>query len=194
MKRWFENLLVLLVAILVLFPAVLKESDALESANYNSEANMKASISEVQSYLSSQYSSTKSNKYKGTATVKTSSQSDIGLVLTNIDQETMTVKWNNSHTNSYKIEGSCGLVALDIMIQKYMTVPTGKLPNSDTKYGVFSKLVDYAFDSGIFDDNGKASGTTLDEQKKIANYYMKTYQNSKYSANGDEAGLWGTLK
>lgn len=192
-KRNFVNTILLIVALLVLAPTVMKDSGTKESSNYLSEANMKSSISGIQSYLSAQFSSSSSSKYKGTATVETSDGSDIGLVLTNISQTTMNDKWNANHTWNYQVDGTCGLVALDIMIQKYMTLVTGKLPNSDSAYGVFNKLVQYAFDSKIFPNDGTANGTSLAEQEKIADYYLKTYQKNKYSSDKDKNGLWGTI-
>lgn len=191
MKQKLLRAIMLMVGVVLVFVFQREPGTGFESADYTSSANMRESLGDIQEYLVDQYSSSASSKYKGTATVKTT-YSSMGLVVDNISQRTMNNTWNASNVN-FPVNGTCGLVAETILFRKYMTLASGRLPEVDTEYGVFSKLAEYAYDCGIFSKSDH-NGTSLSEQKKIANYYLDTYQNNKYTANTDTINLWSTLK
>lgn len=188
MKRGLSRFLLLTVGIILAFSAFIKPGDSNNGSYYDSDKNMKQTRAEIQQDLVSAYSATASSKYKGTATVKTTYLS-MAVVAENISQKTVLKAWNDRHEDK-QIRGVCGLVSLSMLFRKYMDVNVLK---TDTAYGIFAKLADYAWSVGIFDSDDN-SGTTTYEEKKIANHYLDKYQKDKFTANVDEIGLWGTLK
>lgn len=188
MKLGISRFLLLTIGILLTFSVFIKPGEKQNGSYYDSDKNMKVTRSEIQQDLIASHSGSKSSKYQGTATVKTTYYS-MSVVANNINQNTMVNLWNGENRNR-QIRGVCGLVSLTMLFQKYMNTNTLQ---SDSAYGVFSKLADYAWEIDVFNSKDN-SGTTTSEEKKIANGYLKTYQKKKYTANVDKLGLWGTLK
>ena len=188
MKLGISRFLLLTIGILLTFSVFIKPEEKQNGSYYDSDKNMKVTRSEIQQDLIASHSGSKSSKYQGTATVKTTYLASL-MIGRNINQGDIVRIWNSRQPDK-EFEGVCGLVSLTMLFQGYMT--ENKL-HTDTAYGVFSKLAEYAWSKGIFNENDD-SGTTTSEEKKIANGYLTAYQKKKYQANIDKLGLWGTLK
>lgn len=169
-----------------------------DTANFLSDVNMKSSIAEIQEYLVDEYSASNLNNYKGKAKVSTTYSSN-GILVDNMSQSSLNDQWNKAHPDK-KIDGSCGYVAITMMINKYMNLVTNdKMKNKESKISIFNKLVNYGFNNGWISKKMKTSsnldaGTGSDEQVKMSNYYIDTFQNDVVTANKDTTFLWSTTK
>ncbi|MDO4318862.1 MAG: hypothetical protein Q4C48_11780 [Lachnospiraceae bacterium] len=188
MKTGISRFLLLTIGIILTFSFFIKPAERQNGSYYDSGKNMKVTRSEIQQDLIASHSASYSSKYKGTATVKTTYLSSI-MLGRNISQGEIVETWNSRNAGR-ELDGVCGLVSLTMLFRTYME---DNLLHMDTAYGVFSKLAEYAWSRGVFNEND-TSGTTTSEEKKIANGYLTAHHKKKYLANVDSINLWSTLK
>ena len=178
----------MLLVFLVLGPEQISGKNNTSASVYDSDINMKKSISEMQAVIKSMYSD---SKYKNVKVV-TSYQS-FGVLCNNLSQERLKNLWNTANPTK-KVSWVCGIVANTMLLRKYMTLASGKLSNSYTAETIFNMEMKYAWGSGKIFSSEDTSGTTQNEEVKLLNYFLDTYESSKYTANGDITGLWGTCR
>ena len=175
------------VAIIGVMHGKMKKTYA-SAENFDSSINMQFSLESIQYYLKSEYSSSKSSKYVGNATVKKTYDS-FGVIGENMNQTLLNNEWNRVNKDK-TVGGTCGVVASTMLIRKYIS--QNKLPMGQTNQQIFNSLVEYAWKSKIYTSTNNGSTTPL-EQKKILNKYLDD-KGSKYTANADVMNLWSTSK
>lgn len=191
MKKKLLLLLLCIVGIRIVLITLIPSSGTplnMATNDYNSSVNMKSSLADIQSAIKSMYSG---SKYKSVSVSTTYDSTSV--ICDNISQSNIAHAWNDKNPNK-KVSGVCGIVSNTMLLQKYMDLTLGKLPNKYSKEDTFYKQVDYAWGKGGIFSSEKKEGTTAEEEKKLLNYFLDTYEKSKYKANIDNIGLWSTCK
>ncbi len=187
--------MILFIGIALTYSVMLKpELQAMSVSYYDSSINMLDTHDDIKDYLKNRYSSSSSSSYVGTATVSTTYTSKARAVR-NISQASMNSNWNKKNP-SKSVSGSCGYVALTMLIRDYMRVEG---LSTDTEYNVFSYMLNYGFEQEYTTEVNKkgykySAGTTNGERKNIVAYYLKNKQDNEYTPNADTLLMWTKIK